>query len=154
VINKETINTICNAHLAGTSVYVTAIRISSDNKINVFLDGDEGVTIKDCVTLSRAIEGELNRDKEDFSLDVSSHGAATPLAFPRQYKRHIGRELEIVKTDSSKMEGKLLSSDEEGIDLEVSSRENKTLGKGKTTVIRQYRIPFSEMKETKIKLKY
>ncbi len=120
----------------------------------MFLDGDEGVTIKDCVALSRAIEGELNRDKEDFSLDVSSHGAATPLAFPRQYKRHIGRELEIVKTDSSKMEGKLLSSDDEGIDLEVSTRENKTLGKGKTTVIRQYRIPFSEMKETKIKLKY
>lgn len=135
-------------------VYVTGIKISSDNKINVFIDGDEGVTIKDCVSLSRAIESELNRDQEDFSLDVSSHGAATPLVFPRQYKRHVGRELEILKADNIKVEGKMLQCDEEGIEIEVSSRENKTLGKGKTTVVRTYRIPYAEMKETKIKLKY
>lgn len=120
----------------------------------MFIDGDEGVTIKDCVTLSRAIEGELNRDQEDFSLDVSSHGAATPLVFPRQYKRHVGRDLEVLKTDNTKLEGKLLQCDDQGIEIEVSSRENKTLGKGKTTVIRNYRVPFTEMKETKIKLKY
>lgn len=145
---------ICSRHLQDTKLYVTGIKISSDNKINVFIDGDEGVTIKDCVTLSRAIEGELNRDREDFSLDVSSHGAATPLAFPRQYKRHVGRDLEVLKTDNTKLEGKLLQSDEEGIEIEVSSRENKTLGKGKTTVVRTYHVPYSEMKETKIKLKY
>jgi len=154
VINKDAIDKICSAHLQGSKLFVTGIRISSDNKINVFLDGDEGVSIKDCVSLSRAIEAELNRDQEDFSLDVSSHGATTPLAFPRQYKRHIGRDLEIIKTDNSKLEGKMLQSDEEGIEIEVSSRENKTLGKGKTTVVRTYRIPYNEMKETKIKLKY
>jgi ribosome maturation factor RimP len=154
VINKETINAICSRQLSETKLYVTGIRISSDNKINVFIDGDEGVSIKDCVTLSRAIEGELNRDREDFSLDVSSHGAATPLAFPRQYKRHVGRDLEILKTDSTKLEGKLLQSDDNGVEIEVSSRENKTLGKGKTTVVRTHRVLFIEMKETKIKLKY
>jgi len=154
LITKENILTVCEEHFKGTALYVTGIKIGSDNKINVFIDGDEGVTIKDCVSLSKTIEASLNRDQEDFALDVSSHGAATPLVFPRQFKKHHGRTLEILKNDNSKWEGTLIESNNEGIQLEVTTRENKTIGKGKITVVKTYTIPFSEMKETKIKLKF
>lgn len=154
MITKEHIEQICKKHLGEGKVFVTGIRISADNKIAVFIDGDEGVSIQDCVSLSRAIESALNRDQEDFSLDVSSHGATSPLLFPRQFRRHTGREVQILKTDLSKIEGTLLASNEEGLELQNSTRENKTLGKGKVTVTHTFKVPFSEIKETKLKLKY
>ena len=135
-------------------MFVTGIRISTDKQINLFIDGDKGVTIKDCVSLSRAIEGQLDRDKEDFALDVSSHGAATPLVMPRQYTRHIGRTFEVKLVDGSKAEGDLLACNNDEITLEFSVRENKALGKGKTTVVKQQTIKYSDIKESKIKLKF
>jgi len=154
LITKEYIQQLANNHLNGTNIYVTGIKISSDNKINVFLDGDEGVTIKDCVGVSRAIEGNLDREREDFALEVSSHGATTPLVLPRQYKKHIGREFEIKLINDEKTEGTLISLDDNEITIEYSVRENKPVGKGKVTVVKQRRIPLNEIKESKIKLKY
>jgi len=154
LISKEHILQLANAHLKDSKLYVTGIKIGSDNHINLFIDGDEGVTIKDCVTLSRAIEGNLDREKEDFALDVSSHGATTPLVMPRQYKKHIGRTLEIKLNDGEKAEGELLECDDEGIKIEFSVRENKPIGKGKITVVKQQAYKYKEIKESKIKLKY
>ena len=154
LITKEHILSLAHEHLQGTSVYVTGVKIGSDNHIHVFLDGDEGVTIKDCVGLSRAIEGSLDREKEDYSLDVSSHGATTPLILPRQYKRHIGRTFEVKLQDGTKAEGDLVACDDDEIKLESSSRENKPVGKGKITVIKQQIIKHNQIKESKIKLKY
>ena len=133
---------------------MTGIKISSDNKINVFIDGDEGVTIKDCVGVSRAIEGNLDRERDDFALEVSSHGATTPLVLPRQYKKHIGRDFEIRLTNDEKVEGTLIEINEKELTLEYSVRENKPVGKGKVTVVKQRHIYFNEIKESKIKLKY
>ena len=135
-------------------MYVTGIRIGSDNHINVFIDVDEGVTIKDCVAVSRAIEGNLDRDKEDYALDVSSHGATTPLVMPRQYKKHIGRTFEIKLLDGTKAEGDLVECNDEQLVLEFSSRENKPIGKGKITVTKQQVVKHDQIKESKIKLKY
>ncbi len=154
LITKEHILALANDHLKGTDIYVTGIRISSDNQINLFIDGDNGVTIKDCVGLSRAVEGQLDREKGDFALDVSSHGAATPLAMPRQYRRHIGRAFEIKLLDGSKAEGNLLECSDESIKIEFEVRENKAVGKGKVTVTKQQVIPHNEIKESKIKLKF
>lgn len=113
MITKEKILDLANAHLNGSNIYVTGLKIGSDNHINLYIDGDEGVTIKDCVDLSRAIEGKLDREKEDFALDVSSHGATAPLVMPRQYKRHIGRSFEIKLQDGTKVEGDLVSCNDD-----------------------------------------
>lgn len=154
MITKEHILSLANDHLNGSPIFVTGVRISSDNQINVFIDGDEGVTISDCVALSRAIEGSLDRGKDDFALDVSSHGATTPLILPRQYKKHIGRTFEIKLVDGTKTEGDLVSFDDEALELESTSRENKPIGKGKITVTRKQSVRFDQIKESKIKLKY
>lgn len=154
MISKEHIIELAESHLNNSKLFVTGIKISADNHINIFIDGDEGVTIADCVALSRAIEGNLDRDREDFSLDVSSHGATSPLLYLRQYKKHIGRTLEVKLNNGEKHEGMLTQCDETAIQLEFQLRENKPVGKGKITVTKQQLIPFSSIKESKIKLKY
>jgi ribosome maturation factor RimP len=154
LITKENILQLANQHLKNTSIFVTGIRISSDKQISVFIDGDEGVTIKDCVELSRWIEGSLDRSKDDFALDVSSHGATTPLVLPRQYKKHIGRNFEVRLEDGTKVEGNLIACNDNEIKLEHSAREDKPVGKGKITVVKQQTISYKQIKESKIKLKY
>lgn len=154
MITQEHIITLANNHLKGGSLFITGVKIGSDNAIKVFIDGDNGVSISDCVNLSRAIEGNLDREKEDFSLDVSSHGAASPIVMPRQYKRHIGRQFEIKLLDGLKIEGTLTELNDEGIKLEYTVRENKTIGKGKIDVIKQHLVKYNQIKESKIKLKY
>lgn len=154
MITKEHILNLADAHLAGSSVYITNIKIGGDNHININIDGDKGVNIDDCVALSRAIEGALDRDEEDYSLDVSSHGATTPLVLPRQYKRHIGRTLEVKFPDGNNAEGELIKLNDNGFTLQYSVRENKPIGKGKVTVVKEQTILFAEIKEARIKLKY
>jgi ribosome maturation factor RimP len=154
LITKDRILELANDYLKDGDQYVTGIRISPDNHISLFIDGDNGVTIKDCVELSRAIEERLDRNREDYALDVSSHGATTPLIMPRQYKKHIGRAFEIKLVDGSKVEGELISFSLEEIVLQYSVRENKPIGKGKITVVKQQIVKYEQIKEARIKLKY
>jgi ribosome maturation factor RimP len=154
LITKEQILELAEQHFANGPLFVTGIKIGSDNHINVFIDGDNGVTISDCVDLSRHIEKSLDREKEDFSLDVSSHGATTPLTSLRQYPKHIGRDLEIRLLDGTKAEGTLTECNNNELKLEYSVRENKPVGKGKITVTKQHLIKYNQIKESKIKLKF
>ncbi|MCC6369649.1 MAG: ribosome assembly cofactor RimP [Bacteroidia bacterium] len=154
LITKEYILSLAANHLKDTDIFITGIKIGSDNSIHVFIDGDHGVTIDNCVALSRAIESQLDRNKEDFALDVSSHGATTPLVMPRQYPKHIGRNFEIKLLDGNKAEGTLVSCNNDGLVLEYTVRENKPVGKGKINVTKQHVINYNQIKESKIKLKY
>lgn len=154
MITKEQILELAAQHFANGPHFVTGVKIGSDNHIHVFIDGDKGVTISDCVDLSRFIEKSLDRDQEDFSLDVSSHGATTPLTEPRQYPKHIGRDFEIKLLDGTKAEGTLTECNNDELKLEYSVRENKPIGKGKITVTKQHLIKYSQIKESKIKLKF
>lgn len=154
MITKEHISELIAEHLGNGPIFVTGLRISADNQITVFLDGDEGVTIKNCVDLSRHLEKSLLEEGADFALDVSSHGATTPLIMPRQYKKHIGRELEIKLEDGTKTEGSLVEFNDDELVLENTVRENKPLGKGKITVTKQQKIKYNQIKESKVKLKF
>jgi len=154
MITKEHIEQLATRALEGTALYVTRISIGSGNQIQVFIDGDQGVVIDDCVRLSRALEGALDREREDFGLDVSSHGAANPLLMPRQYHRHIGREFEIRTRQGEKLNGTLLKTDDNGIVLGYKTREPKAIGKGKVDVEKQVPVPFADIAEGRIKLKF
>ncbi|NNF81604.1 MAG: ribosome assembly cofactor RimP, partial [Flavobacteriaceae bacterium] len=88
-----------NALNERSDLFLIDLIILDDNKIRVIVDGDNGITVDDCVFLSRAIEGELDRDEIDFSLEVTSAGATSPLEHARQFKKNIGRSLEIRTTD-------------------------------------------------------
>ena len=141
-------------HLEGSDLFVTSVRVEQNDQVKVFIDGDRGVLIEDCVKLSRVLESRLNETGVNFSLDVSSHGASSPLLIPRQYRKHLGREFHVKFNDGSQASGVLQHSDENKIVLEYEVREPKPLGKGKVTVQKQIEIPYQHIKESKIKLKF
>lgn len=135
------------------SLFLIDFSISTDNRIKVVIDGDAGVTVQDCIKISRAIEHNLDRDEVDFALEVASAGATAPLVLPRQYKKNLGRKME-VRTPDDTIEGNLTEVTEEGIILEWKAREPKPIGKGKVTVRKKQEIDFSDIKEAKVILKF
>ena len=113
MIDKFKVLDIVTDALEGGEKYLVNLRITPDNRIFVDIDGDNGITIDDCIELSRTIESNLNRDEEDYELNVSSAGADSPLRMSRQYKRHIGRTLSVTTFEGETVEGKLEEADEE-----------------------------------------
>ena len=105
MIDKFKVLDIVKDVLEGSDKYLVNMKITPDNRIFVDLDGDNGINIDDCIEVSRAIENSLNRDEEDFELNVSSAGADSPLKMPRQYRRHVGRELSVEPFEGAKVEG-------------------------------------------------
>ena len=118
------------------------------------MDGDKEVNIKDCINISRAIEVDLDRDGEDFSLEVASAGVGSPLKFPRQYPKNLGRKLEVISSDGVKFMGELTHVTEDAIELQWKQREPKPIGKGKVTVTKNKILTFDEISQTKVMIKF
>ncbi len=151
---KDKVKALLNEALdQDKSLFLIDFTVGTDNSINVVLDGDQGISVQDCMKVSRAIEHNLDREEEDFSLTVTSAGAASPLVNPRQYKKNVGRKVK-VQTSEDFYEGNLTDANENGIVLEWKTREPKPLGKGKTTVQKKKEITFSDIKEAKVILKF
>ncbi|WP_284653696.1 ribosome assembly cofactor RimP [Flavobacterium terrisoli] len=132
--------------LENPTLFLVDLSILESYKITVTLDGDNGVTLQDCIDISRVIENNLDREEQDFSLEVASAGVSTPLKLVRQYKKNIGRTVR-VKTATETIEAKLEAASEESITLSWTAREPKKIGKGKETVEHKREIPYSEIKE-------
>jgi ribosome maturation factor RimP len=123
------------------------IEIKPTNKIFVYIDSEKIVTIDECVKISRAIEFNLDRDVEDFSLEVSIPGLNQPFMIPLQYKKNINKMLEVITLEGERHEGKLLSLDNNKIELEVEKKikiKNK-----KQTVIETLEFDLKKLKSTK-----
>lgn len=112
MIDKFKVLDIVKEALGDADKYLVNMKITPDNRIFVDIDGDNGINIDDCITLSRTIEQALNRDEEDFELNVSSAGADSPLKLPRQYRRHVGRTLTVDTLDDHTVEGELIECDD------------------------------------------
>ncbi len=135
------------------SLFLIDIAISESNKITVTIDGDTGVILQDCIDISKVIEGNLDREEQDFSLEVASAGVSSPLKLVRQYKKNIGRTLK-VKTATETIEAELIAVNDEAIELTWSAREQKKIGKGKETVVKTQQIPYSEIKEAIVTINF
>jgi len=135
-------------------LFLIDFSLTGDNAVKIIIDGDNGVLVEDCMFISRAIEHNIDREEHDFSLEVLSSGAATPLILPRQYKKHIGRNLEIKTLDSQDLEGELTEVNDEGVVLSWKAREPKPIGKGKVTVSKTASVAFKNIKEAKVKIKF
>lgn len=144
---KEKVNVlIAEGLLEKPSIFLIDLTITDAFKIIVSLDGDNGVLLQDCIDVSRAIENNLDREEQDFSLEVASVGVGSPLKLVRQYKKNIGRTL-IVNTNGEKIEAELVDANEDFIILSWEAREPKKIGKGKETVQKEQQIPYTEIKE-------
>lgn len=135
-------------------IFLVELHISVANSIKIVLDGDREVSVKDCVAISRAIEGALDREEADFRLEVASAGVGSPLKFPRQYRKNLGRKLEVQLGEGEKHEGTLTQVSEAGITLEWKQREPKPIGKGKITVTKNKNILFDQIHQAKVMIKF
>ena len=114
-------------------LFLIDFKVVNGNDITITVDGDNGVAVEDCIHISRFVESQLDRDKYDFSLEVTSCGAYSDLVKLRQYKKHLGRVLS-VKTQNENYEGMLTELNKNSIVLNWKQREPKKIGKGKVTV--------------------
>ena len=128
------------------SIFLIDLTITDSYKIIVTLDGDNGVQLQDCIDISRTLENNLDREEQDFSLEVASVGVGSPLKMARQYMKNIGRTL-IVKLETETIEAELVEVTDNFITLSWQAREPKKIGKGKETVQKRQEIPFSEIKQ-------
>jgi len=138
------ITSLVNEHLEGTDKFLVEIFIKSINRIFVFIDGDHEVTIADCIELSRFIESQFDREKQDFELNVSSSGADQPIRQQRQYIKNIGRSLQVKLSDDNTITGKLEAVDDKGITLLTP------VDKKKKTAPETLNLTFEEIKESKV----
>ena len=133
------------------ALFVVDLKISETNKITLILDGDQGISLSECIRVTKFIENHLDREEEDYSLEVSSPDIAEPLKNIRQYNKNINRILK-VKTENEKFEGTLTKVSNNEITLTWKAREPKPIGKGKITVEKKAVIAFKDIKQTKVKI--
>ena len=132
------------------ALFLIDLKIGSDNSINITLDGDQGVTLKDCMSVSRAIEHNIDREEHDFSLEVASAGVGSALQNNRQYIKNKGRKLRIELAGESIIEGTLSDVDEKVFTLTWKQREPKPVGKGKVTVTKNKILSYDEVISAKV----
>ena len=137
-----------------SSLFLIDLNISEGNHIKVILDGDQGVALKDCIAVSREIEHNLDREEEDFSLEVASAGVSEPLRIPRQFKKNVGRKLKVKAQDGATVEGELVEAGDEQITLQWKTREPKPVGKGKVTVQKEAVLTYKDIVEAKVMIKF
>ena len=143
---EQVYNLVVEELVEKPSVFLIDLIITDNFKISITLDDDNGVVLQDCIDISRAIENKLDREEQDFSLEVASVGVGSPLKFVRQYKKNVGRTL-IVKLSTETIEAELVEANDNFIILSWKAREPKKVGKGKETVQKRQEILFTEIKE-------
>jgi ribosome maturation factor RimP len=152
MINKSTLINLVEDYLKESDNYLIDVLISSSNKIRVFIENDEHVSIKDCIALSRHIEANLDREKEDFELEVSSPGIDQPFKNIRQYRKYLGKTVEILLKDGQKLNGELTDcyDTEIGFLPQLSKKGNKNLKQTLHIDNQPKKISLSDIKETKL----
>ena len=135
-------------------IFLIELGISESNQIIVILDGDNGVSVSDCIAMSRAVEHNLDREEHDFSLEVTSVGVSSPLAIPRQYQKNIGRKLKVRTTTGEQLEGTLEQASETDCKITWKTREPKPVGKGKVTVQKEAMLPYGDIAEAKVMINF
>ena len=143
MISEQLIKDLTVQHLAGTDCFVVSVAVRSDNRIRIFIDSDTHVSIEHCIVLSKFIESQLDREIEDFEINVSSSGLDQPYKLSRQYIKNIGREISVLLKDNSKIEGILLTADEQGFSVKGITKVKKVITENTHSFL------YSDIKETK-----
>lgn len=139
MLDREYIKEIIEREIQGTSLFLVDVVIKPGNNIVIEIDNDSGVSIDECVSLSKKIESSLDREVEDFELEVGSTGLTTPFKVPRQYKKNIGKEVEVLSKDGRKLSGVLKSCDDEGF-VVVTQKKEKQEGKKKPVLVEKEEV--------------
>ncbi len=154
MITKEKIESLISEKLEGTDFFIVSIDISPKNKILVEIDGDNGFPINECINFSRQIENNLDREEEDFSLEVSSPGLNKPLRLTRQFLKNIDKSVVAKTTEGEKITGKLLSASDEKIVIQTSRKERLEKKKKKVEITEDIELLRENILETKLVIEF
>ena len=145
MIDKEHIQGLVEEFIKGTGLFLVAVKVSSANRITVLADRKESITIEECVAIHRHIEKNLDREKEDFELQVSSPGLDLPFGVIEQYYKNEGRKVEVTDNDGTKYTGLLRNVTEGGFELETEIKI-----KGKARELKEISFNFDQVKTTRV----
>ena len=135
--------------LTGKDIFLVTVKVDNNNKIIVHIDTPEGISIDDCVRVSKELEEKLDREMEDFALEVSSPGLDSPFRVIEQYQKNIGKKINLVKTDGEKLDGILKKTGENGIVLEIIRGK-----KGQPKDPELLELAFTEIKSGRVSIQF
>ena len=144
MIDKVKIENLVKESIVGTGLFLVAVKVSSVGKITILADKNEGITIVECVSISRFIEKNLNRDEEDYELQVSSPGLDMPFMVKEQYRKSEGKKVEITNTEGEKFSGLLKNVTNGGFEIETEVKV-----KGKTKEKKDISFNYDQVKSTR-----
>jgi ribosome maturation factor RimP len=145
MIEKQHVQLVVEEFIKGTGLFLVAVKVSSSNRITVLADKNEGITIDECAAIHRHVENSLNRDIEDFELQVSSPGLDLPFGVIEQYFKNEGRKVEVIDNEGSKLAGKLKNVTAGGFELETEVKV-----KGKSKELKDVSFNFDQIKSTRV----
>lgn len=154
MLDHKKVQQLLEQALEEQGAFLIDFQISASNLIQVTADTLEGITLEGITAISRGIEHNLDREEEDFELQVSSPGVGSPLMVPQQYEQNLGRDLKVTTLEGEKHKGELVEFDGECITLEWSERVPKEVGKGKVTVKQELKLGLSQIKEAKVQVRF
>lgn len=152
--DKDFIKSLVEERLRNSDSFPVDISVSPDNLISVEIDNDKGVSIDECVALSRYIEANLDREKEDFELEVGSSGITSPFKIVRQYVKNLGNEVEMLLKNGTKLTGILKAADDHCATITVEKKIKSDGSKRKTTVEEDRTYAYDEIKYTKYLIRF
>lgn len=150
MISKEQIELLIAPKLEELNLFLVEVKVTPANSITVVLDSDLAFTIDSCIAVSRFIEDNLDREVEDFELDVMSAGVGQPLRIYRQYIKNIGRHVEVLTNDGIKYKAQLTAANETEIVLNFSEKVVVEGKKRKQEVQREVKLPYTQIKTAKV----
>jgi ribosome maturation factor RimP len=150
MIQGESIRKCIQEELSQRGLFLVDVTVRPGNRITVFVDSMQGVTLEECISVSRFIESKFDREAEDFELEVSSPGLDSPLKLPQQYQKNMGRILEVITFDGMKTTGKLVEAGEELIRLELETMEKDSKTRKKVKVIKTWERKIDEIKSARV----
>lgn len=150
MIDKDLIRQTIEEKLASTNCFLVSLSISGDNQIMVEIDSETSVDLDFCVELTRYIEQHFDRDAEDYSLEIGSYSITKPFVDRRQYRKNIGRKVEVLTEESRNIRGTLVAVDNDGFTLEIEEKELVEGQKRKKLVKKEITLLYSSVKQTKL----
>jgi ribosome maturation factor RimP len=144
MIAKDRIRKLVEEHTEGTALFVVDVKVSSANKITILVDTHNGITIDECISVSRHVEQNLDREKEDFELMVSSPGLEMPFLVLEQYVKNEGKKVVVLDNEGGKYQGVLKNVTVGGFEVEVEVKK-----KGENPTLKEISFNYGQVKATK-----
>lgn len=154
MLDKSVVSQIVESYLRESEHYLVDLKVNQDNRIQVEIDSFNGVSLDDCVALNRFLESKLDREVEDFELEVSSAGLSSPFKVLKQYEKNIGKEVEVLTTEGKKLAGVLSSVSTDAVVLTVEKAIKEEGAKRKKTIQEEITLSFKNIKTTKLIIRF